>query len=121
MPNLLSYILCAAAGQVCKGLCCLLDGHSAAQQACKPAIQPIVSLLSHPDAAVVEQACQAMASLVLGCPLNQAFADQCGAVEMLLQLLFTSGLHGQQQQRVVHLLLALLVVAVQVMCIPSLT
>ena len=116
--DLLSLTFCGAAGQVCKVLCCLLDGQSAAQQTCGPAIQPIVSLLSHPDAAVVEQACQAIASLVSGCHQNQAFAGQCGAVELLMQLLFASCPHVQQQQSVVHLLLALLIVAVQVMCIP---
>jgi len=110
---------CGVAGQVCKALACLTDDHPAAQQACTAAIVPLVSLLSHPDTPVVDQACQALACLASDCPQHQAAAGQAGAVLTLMNLLCDLGANGdvdgtQQQQEVVHLLLALLVVATQV-------
>lgn len=107
------------AGQVCKALACLTDDHTSAQQACAPAVVPLVSLLSHSDAPVVDQACQALACLVCECPQHQAAAGQAGAVQTLVNLLCDWGVDGgisgaEQQLEVVHLLLALLVLTTQV-------
>lgn len=107
-------MLHGGAGQVSKAFCCLADDHPAAQQACASAIPAVVSFLSLPDAAVREQACQALACLTCNCHQNQNIAGQHGAVDLLLHLLWTPCDSQQQQQEVVQLLLALLVVAVQV-------
>lgn len=107
-------MLHGGAGQVSKAFCCLADDHPAAQQACASAIPTVVSFLSLPDAAVREQACQALACLTCNCHQNQITAGQHGAVELLLHLLWTPCEGQQQQHQVVQLLLALLVVAVQV-------
>ncbi|KAL3156347.1 hypothetical protein ABBQ38_000664 [Trebouxia sp. C0009 RCD-2024] len=105
---------CQLSWQVSKAFCCLADDHPAAQQACASAIPAVVSFLSLPDAAVREQACQALACLTCNCHQNQNIAGQHGAVDLLLHLLWTPCDSQQQQQEVVQLLLALLVVAVQV-------
>ena len=107
------------AGQMCKALACLTDDHLALQQACTLAIAPLVSLLSHSDTAVVEQACQALACLVSDCHHHQTAAGQAGAVLTLMNLICNLGATGdvnnaQRQQEIVHLLLALLIVATQV-------
>lgn len=107
-------MVCGYAGQVSKALCCLAEDHPAAQQACTSAIQGVTAFLSHPDAAVKTQACQALACLTCDCPQNRTTAGQHGAVETLLQMLWTPCESLQQQQEVVQLLLALLVVALQV-------
>ena len=107
-------MLCGGAGQVSKAFCCLADDHPAAQQACATAIPAVISLLSHPDAAVKDQACQALACLTCNCHHNQTIAGQHGAVDLLLHLLWTACESQQQQQEIVRLLLALLVLAVQV-------
>ena len=102
------------AGQVSKALCCLAEDHSAAQQACVSGIQGVTSFLSHPDAALRDQACQALACLTCDCHKNQSVAGQHGAVQALLQMLWTPCESLQQQQELVQLLLAMLVVALQV-------
>lgn len=112
----------AVAGQLCKALACLTDEHSAVQQACSSAIAPLVTLLSHPDTPVVDQACQALACLVSDCPQHQVAAGQAGAVLTLMNLLCDLGgdadIDGIQHPiKIVHLLLALLVVATQVCCL----
>lgn len=107
-------VVCWAAGQVCKAFCCLADDHPAAQQACASAVQPVVSFLSHPDAAVRDQACRALACLTCDCHQNQTVAGQHGALELLLQVLWKPCDSAQQQQQVVQLLMAMLVLAVQV-------
>ena len=107
-------VLCGGAGQVSKAFCCLADDHPAAQQACASAIPAVISFLSHTNAAVKDQACQALACLTCNCHHNQTTAGQHGAVELLLHLLCTPCESQQQQQEVVRLLLAPLVLAVQV-------
>jgi len=112
----------AVAGQLCKALACLTDEHSAVQQACSSAIAPMVALLSHSDTPVVDQACQALACLVSDCPQHQIAAAQAGAVLTLMNLLCDLGGNTdtdtiQQSIQVVHVLLALLVVATQVCCL----
>lgn len=111
---------CCAAGQACKALCCLADDHPAAQQACASAIQPVISFLSSPDAAVRDQACQALACLTCDCHQNQTAAGEHGALKSLLQMLWKPCESAQQQQEVVHLLMAMLVLAVQVTHLRSL-
>lgn len=107
-------MVCGDAGQVSKALCCLAEDHPAAQQACASAIQRVTAFLSHPGAAIRDQACQALACLTCDCHQNQSVAGQHGAVEALLQMLWTPCESLQQQQEVVQLLMAMLVVAVQV-------
>lgn len=107
-------MVCDTAGQVLKALCCLAEDHPTAQQACISAIQAVTACLTHPDAAVSTQACQALACLTCNCPQNRTDAGQHGAVEALLQMLWAPCENQQQQQEVVQLLLALLVVALQV-------
>lgn len=108
-----------AAWQLCKALACLVDDHTPAQQACTEAIAPVVSLLSHSDSAVLDQACQALACLVSECPEHQARAGQDSAIALLVGHLCDVGPAEEEDQRrwrvqVAHLLLALLVVATQV-------
>ncbi|KAL0054103.1 hypothetical protein WJX82_003853 [Trebouxia sp. C0006] len=107
------------AWQLCKALACLTDEHPAVQQACGSAIAPLVALLSHPDTPVQDEACQALAYLVCDCPQHQMAAGQAGAVLTLMNLLCDLGGNAdtdsmQRPIQVVHLLLALLVVATQV-------
>lgn len=115
----------AGAGQLCKAVACLTDEHPAVQQACRSAIAPMVALLSHPDTPVQDEACQALACLVSDCPQHQMAAGQAGAVLTLMNLLCDvggeadSGGDSDSRQRpiqVVHLVLALLLVATQVCC-----
>ncbi|KAL0024042.1 hypothetical protein WJX77_011314 [Trebouxia sp. C0004] len=108
-----------SAWQLCKALACLTDEHPAVQQACSSAVAPLVALLSHPDTPVQDEACQALACLVSDCPQHQMVAGQAGAVLTLMNLLCDLGGNTdtdrmQQQIQVVHLLLALLIVATQV-------
>ena len=110
-------MVCGDAGQVSKALCCLAEDHPAAQQACTSAIQGVTSFLSHTDAAVRDQACQALACLTCDCHQNQTAAGQHGAVEALLHMLWAPCESPQQQQEVVQLLLAILVIALQVKCL----
>ena len=112
----------AVAGQLCKALACLTDEHPAVQQACSSAIAPLVALLSHPDTPVQDEACQALACLVSDCPQHQMAAGQAGAVLTLMNLLCDLGDDTdtdsmQRPIQVVHLLLALLIVATQVCCL----
>lgn len=111
----------AGAGQLCKAVACLTDEHPAVQQACRSAIAPMVALLSHPDTPVQDEACQALACLVSDCPQHQMAAGQAGAVLTLMNLLCDLGGDADSDStqppiQVVHLVLALLLVATQVCC-----